>query len=464
MKEKQSEQPVEDVKVEENCHDASADSHEAQLVDDTQETTDDTSPAAKKVDKVSWLITAMVILMRLAVGGVFVFSGFVKAIDPWGSYYKFNEYLNALGWDSLLGLSTFGAFTLAAIEFAIGVMLVTGSCRRFAPIFSSVFVGLMLPLTLWLAITDKVPDCGCFGDYLVLSNWATFGKNVVLLAGSVYLLVLNKRVPCVYGPAVQWMVIVLSALFPLALSFVGYFTQPLLDFRPYKVGSKLESKATSVDGDDYIFIYEKDGVQQEFSIDSVPDEDNGWQYVDRRVVARVDSTNVKPGLSIAAWDNDDDMSDELLSHEQLLLILLPDVDKVSVSYTFLINELQDYADQHGVYVAALTSAVDEEIAEWNDISMAHYPIYNDDDSEIKMLARGNPAVVYIRNKEIVWKRTLVSIDPELIHEGEKSIAQFSDDFKPQSILKTLVWTYLLSLLSVLLVNRIHKVFVRSKKE
>jgi len=422
------------------------------------------TPEKAEEPKQPWLVIVMVLLMRLVVGGVFVFSGFVKSIDPWGSYYKFNEYFQVFGWESLLGLSMFFAFALAAFEFILGVLLVTGSCRRVAPLCATAFMLVMTPLTLWLAVTDAVPDCGCFGDYLILSNWATFGKNVALLAGCVYLLVLNTRVRSIYGPAVQWMVMALSFIFVMFNLFSGYLTQPLLDFRPYKIGTKLVSNATSSTDADYVFIYEKDGEQREFTLDSVPDDDSGWNYVDRRTVKKPQQSLPKDGLTIAAWDNGDDMSDSLLMHDQLLLILIPDMDKVSIAYTFRINELQTYADKLGCAVAALTSGTDEEIAEWNDIAMAHYPIYNADDSEIKMIARGNPAVVYVNDGKIVWKRTLMSIDPEIIHREEVTIAQIGDNVQEADVLRHNVLAYLFCMAVVLLVNRTHLVFRRKKKE
>lgn len=441
---------------------------DAVTAESEEESQQDTAPQETQEQpsepKQPWWVILMVVFMRLVVGGVFVFSGFVKAVDPWGSYYKFNEYLQVLGWDSLLGLSTFFAFALAVFEFVLGVLLVTGSCRRVAPLCATAFMLVMTPLTLWLAVTDAVPDCGCFGDYLVLSNWATFGKNVVLLAGCVYLLVLNRRVRSVYGPAVQWMVMALSFAFTILILFTGYLTQPLVDFRPYKVGTQLVSNAASSSDGDYVFIYEKDGVEREFSLDSVPDDDSGWNYVDRRTVKKPQADVPAGGMTIAAWDNGDDMSDSLLQHDQLLLILIPDMDKVSISYTFRINELQAYADQMGCAVAALTSGTDEEIYEWNDVAMAHYPMYKADDSEIKMIARGNPAAVYVRDRKIVWKRTLISIDPELIHEGELDVSHLSDDFHPGDILEVLLWSYLLGMLAVLIVNRTHLVFRLKKKE
>lgn len=415
------------------------------------------------LSKSSWVVKVMVTLMRIVVGGVFVFSGFVKAIDPWGTYYKLNEYLLTMGLDSLAGLTVFGAFALAAVEFVLGVLLLTGSCRRVVPVLAALFMIVMTPLTLWLAITDAVPDCGCFGDYLVMSNWATFGKNVVLLAGTIYLVLLNKCVPSLYGPAVQWMVMLLSFILPITISVVGYFTQPMLDFRPYKIGTKLVSNATSPSDDDYVFIYARDGVEREFTIDSVPDDDSDWEFIARKAVAPShEHDSIATGNSFAVWDNGDDVSDELVTSEQLLLILIPEIEKVNIASTFLINELQEYAYRHGVNVVGVTSASEEQIEEWNDIAMAHYPLYSADDSEIKMMARGNPAIVYARDGVVEWKRTLVSIDPQVIHDGELPVSQLADDMNPKGRLLNFVLLYLASMLAVLIVNRTHLLFGRKK--
>ena len=410
----------------------------------------------------------VVALVRMLVGGTFLISGFAKAIDPWGTYYKLNDYLMAFGWESMLGLTTFGAFALAIVEFVLGAMIVAGLCRRIAPLMATLIMLYMTPLTLWLAVTNAVPDCGCFGDMIVMSNWATFFKNIALLVGCIYLVIRNKRLMSVYGPAVQWIVLFVLFLFALSLCIHGYFTQPLIDFRPYKVGTTLATNATSHNENDYVFVYEKDGVEKEFALDSVPDDDSGWNYVDRRTK---NSANVverpKDAITIAAWDNGDDVSDEILANNELLLILIPEMDKVSVAYTFRINELNEYANQHGVAVAGLTSGTDEQIAEWNDIAMAHYPLYTADGSEIKMIARGNPAIVYMRDRKIVWKRTLMSIDADDLHDGEQSIEELGSDFVPGDILKSNLTSLIVALLLVLIINRTHLLFRikrRIKKE
>ena len=225
----------------------------------------------------------LTVLMRITVGGVFIFSGFTKGVDPWGTYYKITDYLNAMGLEQWAGTALFAAFALAALEFMLGVALAVGAYRRSAPWLALLAMLVMTPLTLWLAVTGAVPDCGCFGDALHLSNWATFGKNVLLLLGTIYLLLFNTSVRGIYGPAVQWMVMALSFAFVMAVAYFGYFTQPLIDYRPYPIGTRLVNATTMSDSDegedDFIFIYSRDGKEQEFTIDSLPDEEDGWEYV-----------------------------------------------------------------------------------------------------------------------------------------------------------------------------------------
>ena len=165
----------------------------------------------------------LTVLMRLTVGGIFAFSGFSKGIDPWGTSYKVSDYLSAMGMEQWADTALFIAVALAAIEFMIGIAIIVGAYRRSSPWMALVFMLIMTPITLWIAITGAVADCGCFGDALHMSNWATFGKNVLLLLGVIYLLFFNRSIPSIYGPAIQWMVMAVSFALVMAIAYYGYF-------------------------------------------------------------------------------------------------------------------------------------------------------------------------------------------------------------------------------------------------
>lgn len=410
---------------------------------------DSVEPAGKGV---KWLVA----LLRLLTGGVFIFSGFVKAVDPWGGYYKFQEYFQALSLESLYGVETFAAFAVAIVELMLGVALLIGAYRRGAPIFALAMMVVMLPLTLWLMITDAVPDCGCFGDALPLSNTATFLKNVVLTVALVALLRYNRKLKCLYGPAVQWVVLALTFLLGLSIALRGYFVQPLIDFRPFPVGSTLQVTPSGTDDEDYVFIYEKDGEQHSFTIDSIPDEEDGWTFVDRRSTAQQLSPAQRAATqSISIFDEGQDVTAEVLDpNRRQLLFLFPDIAGVSIAYTFDINELNNFARVQDVDAYGITSGTRRQIDEWNDISLADYPVYMADDSELKMLARGNPAVVYIERGKVVWKRTLSSIDMKRLEDNEMTVAKLGETVSPpSSVMSKFIWSYLLAMLALLVINR-----------
>jgi uncharacterized membrane protein YphA (DoxX/SURF4 family) len=403
----------------------------------------------------------LTMLMRLTVGGVFIFSGFTKAIDPWGSCYKITDYLAAMGLTEWTGTALFVAVALAVIEFVLGVVIAVGAYRRGSPILALILMLVMTPLTLWLAVTGAVPDCGCFGDALHLSNWATFGKNVLLLLGIIYLLAFNKSLRGVYGPAVQWVVLALSFALVISVAYYGYFTQPLIDYRPYPEGTRLVS-STAEDSDegedDFIFIYSKNGEEHEFTIDSLPDEEDGWEYVTRyharRPRGKVIMQGSGPGNGIAITDQDgnDVTLDVLGDSRRTVLLLFPDLPHVGVVNSFALNELNDAALVSQADVIGLTPANAEEIEHWKDISMASYPIYNMDDSELKMIARGNPAVVYLEDGVIKWKRTLSSLDSE---EQPMELSEMGKSYDADSILTNLVLAYLAAMLALVIINRTH---------
>ena len=415
---------------------------------------------AVKYEKWCRLLT---VLMRLTVGGVFVFSGFTKGVDPWGTCYKITDYLNALGLERWASAALFIAAAVAALEFMLGIAIVVGAYRRSSPWIALLLLLVMTPLTLWLAITGAVPDCGCFGDALHLSNWATFGKNLLLLLGVVYLIFFNTSVRGIFGPAVHWMVMAAAFAFIMAVAYYGYFTQPLIDYRPYPVGTRLISQGNIDDDDsegedDFIFIYSKNGEEHEFTIDSLPDEEDGWEYVTRYHAKRpqgkviVQDGTRHNNIAIMDEDGDDVTLDVLGSSRRLVLLMFPDLPDVGVASSFALNELTDAALVTDAQVIGLTPASSDEIDRWKDLSMASYPIYNMDDSELKSLARGNPAVVYVEDGAIRWKRTLSSLDNV---EQPIELGALGDDYNADDIMTRLMLAFVAVLAAILIINRSH---------
>lgn len=115
-------------------------------------------------------------------------------------------------------------------------------------------MAFMLPLTLWIAVSNPVADCGCFGDAFLLSNWATFWKNVGLSVGLIWLWRYNRKIICLITPALQWICIVGSCIFIVTIELFGYMVQPLIDFRPYKIGERIVDSEESFEEDHNICL------------------------------------------------------------------------------------------------------------------------------------------------------------------------------------------------------------------
>ena len=126
------------------------------------------------------MIGASVTACRFILALVFIFSGFVKAVDPLGTQYKIQDYLDAFGWGGIFPefIPFLISIMLGMVEFCLGVYLFFGIRRRIAPRAVALIMTIMTPLTFWLAIVNPITDCGCFGDAVVLTNWETFWKNV----------------------------------------------------------------------------------------------------------------------------------------------------------------------------------------------------------------------------------------------------------------------------------------------
>lgn len=380
-------------------------------------------------DVVTWIL-------RISVGSVFIFSGFVKAVDPWGTLYKVDAYLSALSLDIWPNLELAGVFALCAAEFVVGVLLAAGCLRRSIAVVTLLLMAIMLPLSLWIAISDPVDDCGCFGEALVISNWATFWKNIFLTLGVVWLVIYNRRCHWLITPALQWIAILLSSIFILVIEIYGYGSQPLIDFRPYRQGEPIIDQEEMDSSDTaFKFIYEKEGRREEFSVDDeLPDESEGWVFVDRKEIPvsgdEADNDGEHKNLRIYDREGSEDLTEEAIDNEgKELLVMIPDLAQVSPATTWKLNSLYEWSVKHSVRMVGIVSGSLSEIEEWEDLSMASYPIYTADDTQIKEVVRGNPGIVYLEAGKIIWKSTLsaISIDDFLSPDTAGSAREFGVD-------------------------------------
>ena len=370
-------------------------------------------------------------ISRTLLGLVFIFSGAVKAIDPLGTVYKIEDYLKAFGgfFTELMPMAEVAAWGLIALELLLGVCMVLNIRTQWTSWLALLFYLVMTPLTLYIALTNPVSDCGCFGDAIVLTNWQTFWKNVVLIVLAIILVALRKHVRQLWS---NWMEILLVALTILAAVVFLSWTRnhlPIKDFRPYKIGNHLPTlmeypEDAEPDVYEYAFVYEKDGVEQTFTLENYPKGDSTWTFV------RQESKLIKKGyeppihdLEILNADYEDLTWDILESEEPVTLVVMYDLKKVDKSQIAKVEALasnlspfassQDTLPQReseGAFYILTGSGTDDIIN-----FCLEYPTLSDyvctcDPVTLKTIVRANPGVIVLQNGIVIDKYNLRNRD------------------------------------------------------
>ena len=361
-------------------------------------------------------------ISRILLGLVFIFSGVVKAIDPLGTVYKIEDYLKAFGgfFTELLPMAEVAAWALIILELLLGVCMVLNIRTQWTAWVSLLFYFVMTPLTLYIALTNPVSDCGCFGDAVVLTNWQTFWKNVVLIILAIILVACRKHTRQLWS---NWMELVLTVLTIVAAVAFMTWTRlhlPLKDFRPYKVGNHLPTLMEYPDDAEpdvyeYSFVYEKDGVEQTFTLENYPKGDSTWTFV------RSNSKLIKKGyeppihdFEIINAEGEDLTWDILESEEPVTLVVMYDLKKADKKQMAKVEALANNvelslndAELSLNHFYILTGSGTDDIINF----CLEYPALSDcictcDPVTLKTIVRANPGAIVVQNGIVIDKYNL----------------------------------------------------------
>ncbi len=225
-------------------------------------------------------------IFRVLLGIVFVFSGFVKLVDPMGVQFKFVDYFLAMGLEFLEPAALTFGIILSVAELMLGISLLFNLKPRLGAWGVMLFMAVFLPLTLWIAIANPVHDCGCFGDAIILSNWATFWKNVVLMVMTVLVFLYRNKFKPYLPNGFQTFLLFIFAAGTVWISVYSLKHLPVIDFRPYAIGKNIqagmeipESEKSNVPVYETVIVYEnkETGELKEFDVDNIPDESQ-WEW------------------------------------------------------------------------------------------------------------------------------------------------------------------------------------------
>jgi uncharacterized membrane protein YphA (DoxX/SURF4 family) len=347
---------------------------------------------------------------RLLVAVLFIFSGFVKCVDPSGFAIKMEEYLLAFGMESLIPLSLAFSILMCGAEMLVGFMLLFNLRIKWAIWITVALMAFYTPLTLWLAISNKVTDCGCFGDAITLTNWQTFLKNVVLDAFTVVLVLNRNRYSSNIKGLYQWGLTGGLAILCLWFEFFNLNHLPIIDFMPYKVGVNIPQAMIIPEGASQgkygptTLIYEKDGKKKEFTLQNYPADDSTWTFVETKT--KVIEKPYEPPIhdfNINSSDGQDYTNTILSEPGKTLLVLSNSLSEASKVNIDEINRLVELAISKGYKVYGLTASLPEEVEYYKEKTRATYPIYNMDETTLKTMIRANPGIMIIQAGTILGK-------------------------------------------------------------
>jgi uncharacterized membrane protein YphA (DoxX/SURF4 family) len=349
----------------------------------------------------------LILIARIFVGIVFIYSGFVKGVDPLGSTYKFNDYFVAFNISWLSAISFILSIALSVLEFVIGVSLLLNLKIKQSSWAALVLMIIFTPITLVLAINNPVHDCGCFGDALILTNWQTFWKNIILLIPTMYIFVNRGKVGTFIHCYEQWGGIAFATILMTTISIYSYKHLPVIDFRPYSVGTYIPDsmkipEGAPVDEWESTFIYKKNGEEKVFDISNLPD--TTWTFVTSK------NKLIKKGYEPPIHDfvitslTGVDVTDILLNDNNYTFLLVSyKLEGYSCDNQKDIELLVDFSREQNINFYGLTASSDDEINNYKQETQLDIEFYNADAITLKTIVRSNPGLVLLKGGVIIDK-------------------------------------------------------------
>lgn len=361
----------------------------------------------------------LVNIARFVVALTFILSGFVKAVDPMGTQYKIADYLAAMHIGQYVPdfVPLIASVLLSATEFWLGVCLLFAIRRRVVTRIILVWMIIMTPLTLWLALSNPISDCGCFGDAIVLTNWQTFWKNVVLLVCAALIAWQPLDMLRFVSRTNQWIVMNFTALFILIVAGTSLYKLPYFDFRPYHIGTDLRK-----------------GWQQMMEGEESPYTDLFMQSEDGT-----------------------DITDSILNLKGYVFLLIsPHLEQADESQFDKINQLFEYAQEKGYPFYGLTASGEKAMNRWRNGTGAEYKLCQTDDIVLKTIIRSNPGLLLLRDGKIIrkWSNNDLPEETMLTDRLEKiEIGKMPEDSVPRKVTTIILW-YILPLVLLTIADRL----------
>ena len=400
---------------------------------------------------------------RFVLAATFIFSGYVKAIDPLGTLYKLKDYAAAMSLNGLLPdwVLVGVAIALGALEFALGVFMLFAVRRHVVSRITLAFMTAMTVLTLWIFVADPVKDCGCFGDALKLTNGETLLKNIVLIACAALVAWRPVDMARFISRSNQWIMRYYTVAYIVITSVYCLYTLPIFDFRPYHVGMNIKQGMEIPEGAEQpefesTFLLRKNGETREFTLDNYPD--STWEYVDTRTVQT--KKGYEPPIhdfALTTCDTGEDITEQVLTKKGYTFLLVSPRLAVADDSNFGdIDQIYEYAEENGADFYCVTASANDEIERWRDLTGAEYQFCNADETTLKTMIRSNPGLMLLKDGTIIGKwshNALPQTDDLTAPLQQLTIGKAQNDSTTERLLIVLL-TFFLPLSALALADRL----------
>lgn len=406
---------------------------------------------------------AAVNICRFILAVTFIFSGYVKAIDPLGTLYKLKDYAAAMALNDILPdwALVIVAIALGALEFSLGVFMLFAVRRHMVSKLTLALMSVMTALTVWIYIADPVKDCGCFGDALKLTNGETLLKNIVLIACATLVAWRPVDMARFISRTNQWIVRYYTITYIVVTSVYCLYTLPIFDFRPYRVETNIKQGMEIPEGAEQpefesTFILRKNGVTREFTLDNYPD--STWEYVDTKTVQT--KKGYEPPIhdfAITTNDTGEDITEQVLTKKGYTFLLVSPRLAVADDSNFGdIDQIYEYAEENGVDFFCLTASTNEDIERWRELTGAEYTFCNADETTLKTMIRSNPGLILLKDGTIIgkWSHNALPQTDDLTAPLEQlPIGKAQNDSTPERLLIVLL-TFFVPLMALTIADRL----------
>jgi len=349
-------------------------------------------------------IHAQITISRIVLALIFIYSGFVKGVDPVGTEYRIADYFIAFGSDWAIPLALPLSIVLNAAEFILGVLLLLNVSIRITSWLVFLMMAVFTIVTINDALYDPVPDCGCFGDAIILANWQTLYKNLVIDALLLIVFFSRNRTVRWFTVKIEWAVLVISVVGFVFFEIYNIRHLPIIDFRDWKVGNKMVNEDPLPLK--YYLTYRniETNEEQDYLSPDYPYNDSvwlsQWEFVKQRVI---DPNPRLHDLRIEDEDGNDFTANFIENPDYQFLFIAYDISRTSLKNIDITRNFINESFESGLSFIAITSSLPEDVYNYKQDNDLDLDFYYSDDVPLMTMIRSNPGLILMKEGVVIEK-------------------------------------------------------------